>query len=197
MTPHRSLAYLAMLASMAGLGLSACGAGAKPATTPGPSSYTLPLSPATSAPISTTTTMASQSPTGPTTPTTSAPRPTVPAVVTTQLPATTTAPTLAGSGAADRIVKGVLDGSGGPFGTPPQPVTGIVTLTNSHGKVLSAQVGHDGAFSFAVMPGTYRISGHSPQITVNGHPEICGGLMPTVRVSSRKTTIVDVYCSHP
>lgn len=100
-------------------------------------------------------------------------------------------------GPATGTVKGALEGSGGPIGSSPQPLSGTITLTDAHGATLMTRVGPDGLFAFAVAPGRYRISGTTSQITINGHAETCGGLMPDIDVSRGTVTNATVYCVHP
>jgi hypothetical protein len=59
------------------------------------------------------------------------------------------------------VVSGVLQLVGGPPGTEPQPVEGMVTF---HGpSTISANVGEDGTFQTTLPPGSYDVTGLSPK----------------------------------
>jgi hypothetical protein len=81
---------------------------------------------------------------------------------------------------------------GGPAGTPPRALPGLVTLEPvGVGPAVVVQVGVDGRYSAEVLPGRYMISGNSPRI--QGGAATC----PTVPtpVTARHSITADVICS--
>ncbi len=71
------------------------------------------------------------------------------------------------------------------------PVAGSITIQGDAERTV--EVGSDGAFSIAVPPGRYTLTGHSPQYNVNGGEGLCRGVKPVV-VRTGAITSVDVGC---
>ena len=90
-------------------------------------------------------------------------------------------------------VTGVLLGEGGPPGAHPATLPGTVVAASQTGQRFTAAAGGQGRFRLLLPPGTYRLTGHSPQID-NGML-LCLGA-GVVHVTSRITRSgVTVICS--
>lgn len=97
------------------------------------------------------------------------------------------------TGAAHGTIIGTLVAVGGPAPGLPRPLPGSVRLTNMHthaSKVVT--VGVDGRYSLPIAPGSYTLTGKSPQYN-SGQSYDCQAQRAAVVVSS-KTTTSDVYC---
>lgn len=87
-------------------------------------------------------------------------------------------------------------GSAGAVST--YPVPGTVTAAQTVGGfVLTVDVPSDGSFTLHLPPGTYIVTGQSPNVVINRSPVPCsansGG---EVTVYANQTRTVDVYCSN-
>jgi hypothetical protein len=82
------------------------------------------------------------------------------------------------------------------------PLPGVVSVVGGHGKTRNVNTSADGAFTVMVPPGTYTVSGHSPNVTSTlhrrGHPSktteatcISGPVM----VDADATAAVQVVCT--
>jgi hypothetical protein len=98
-------------------------------------------------------------------------------------------------------VTGLLIRVGGPMTLSHQqnrlPLPGTVVAQNVTDGQFTATSGNNGWFQLSLPPGTYRLTGHSPQVIVDGQQELCsaGG---TVRVNSRRPVHnIWVVCSIP
>jgi hypothetical protein len=87
---------------------------------------------------------------------------------------------LAGCGgppAGSRTVTGVLARSGGPAGLsgppPTLPLPGTIVARNAAGQQFTATAGNDGRFELSLPPGTYQVTGHSPQVRDNNQQMLC------------------------
>jgi hypothetical protein len=95
---------------------------------------------------------------------------------------------------------------GGPMrpggGQPGErPLRGTVTFTAAGERTVSVPVGRSGAFSVALAPATYHVSGRSPEImeVSNGgaqHETVCSRPL-TVRVAGWHTLKIAVTCIVP
>jgi len=95
---------------------------------------------------------------------------------------------------------------GGPMrpggGQPGErPLRGTVTFTTAGERTVSVPVGRSGAFSVALAPATYHVSGRSPEImeVSNGgaqHETVCSRPL-TVRVAGWHTLKIAVACIVP
>jgi hypothetical protein len=94
-----------------------------------------------------------------------------------------------GQPAGSRTVTGVLVRSGGPAGLSgpplPLPLPGTIVARNTAGRQFTATAGNDGRFELSLPPGTYRVTGHSPQVWVNNQQMLCTA-QETVHVTKRQ-----------
>jgi hypothetical protein len=100
-----------------------------------------------------------------------------------------------------QTVTGLLIRVGGPATlSHPQnrvPVPGTVVARNAAGRQFTATTSNNGRFQLSLPPGTYRLTGHSPQVMVNNRQELCIATR-TVRVTRRKPLHnIWVVCSIP
>lgn len=83
----------------------------------------------------------------------------------------------AGQTAGGREVDGLLVRVGGPAAksgsAPALPLPGTVVARNTAGQQFTATAGNDGRFQLSLPPGTYRLTGHSPQVWVNNQQMLC------------------------
>lgn len=98
-------------------------------------------------------------------------------------------------------VTGLLIRVGGPATlSHPQnrlPLPGTVVARNTSGEQFTTTTGNNGRFQLSLPPGTYRLTGHSPQVMVNSQQEMCIATR-TVRVTRRKSLHnIWVVCSIP
>jgi hypothetical protein len=86
-------------------------------------------------------------------------------------------------------VTGILIRVGGPATlSHPQnllPLPGEVAARSAAGKQFTAATGTNGRFRLSLPPGTYRLTGHSPQVMVNNQQGLCIARR-AVRVTRRK-----------
>ena len=70
-----------------------------------------------------------------------------------------------------QTVTGMLVRVGGPAtltgSPPPVPLPGTVVARDAAGQQFTATTGKDGRFQLSLPPGTYWLTGHSPQVMVN------------------------------
>jgi hypothetical protein len=82
-----------------------------------------------------------------------------------------------GQPAGGQTVTGMLVRVGGPTtksGPPPAlPLPGTIVARNGAGQQFTATAGNDGRFDLSLPPGTYRLTGHSPQVWVNNQQMLC------------------------
>jgi hypothetical protein len=98
-----------------------------------------------------------------------------------------------------QTVTGLLIRVGGPV-TPdhPQnrlPLPGTVVARNAAGGTFTATTGTDGRFQLSLPPGTYRLTGHSPQVIVNNRQESCVALRPAHVTMRSPLRSIWVVCS--
>jgi hypothetical protein len=101
--------------------------------------------------------------------------------------------------AGSRTVAGALMRSGGPAGLsgppPTVPLPGTIVARNAAGQQFTATAGNDGRFELSLPPGTYQVTGHSPQVRDNNQEMLCtaqGAVHVTKHEPLRK---VWVFCS--
>ncbi len=90
-------------------------------------------------------------------------------------------------------IEGTLEAVGGPAPGRPRPLPGSVKITNirTHdSRVVSVTA--DGRFSVSVTPGTYLITGRSPEYN-DGTAYDCQAMHSTV-VTGHRTSSTNVYC---
>jgi hypothetical protein len=106
-----------------------------------------------------------------------------------------------GASGPHRTVQGSLIRVGGPaaFGKVPSPVPlpGVVVAKNRTGTQFTASAGKDGRFQLSLPPGTYRLTGHSPQVMVNGQQMLCTGTRTVQVTKTEPVHGADVVCSIP
>jgi len=82
-----------------------------------------------------------------------------------------------GQPAGSRTVTGVLVRVGGPAGLsgppPPLPLPGTIVARSTAGQQFTATAGNNGRFDLSLPPGTYQVTGHSPQVWVNNQQMLC------------------------
>ena len=94
---------------------------------------------------------------------------------------------------SDGIVTGQLIRVGGPAPGAPVALFGQIEARDGAGHHYTVAVGHDGRFHLHLPAGTYRLTGHSPQI--QSGKGLCVAMKP-VSVSKNGTlTGVRVVCS--
>jgi hypothetical protein len=78
------------------------------------------------------------------------------------------------------------------------PLPGTVIAQNvAGGGVFTATTGNSGRFQLSLPPGTYRLTGHSPQVMADGQQELCSAGR-TIHVTSRRPVRnIWVVCSIP
>jgi hypothetical protein len=110
---------------------------------------------------------------------------------------------LAGCGQPEphQTVTGLLIRVGGPLGPGQQqnrlPLPGTVVAQNVAGGQVAATTGNNGRFRLSLPTGSYRLTGHSPQVMVDGQQELCSAA-GTVQVTRRRP-VQDIWvvCSIP
>ena len=98
-------------------------------------------------------------------------------------------------------MTGLLIRVGGPVTvSQPQnrlPLPGTVVARNAEGEQFTTTTGKNGRFQLSLSPGTYRLTGHSPQVMVDNHQEMCFAAR-TVHVTMRGPLHnIWVVCSIP
>jgi hypothetical protein len=77
------------------------------------------------------------------------------------------------------------------------PLPGHVIATSTAGKRFTVSTGKNGRFTMFLAPGTYRLTGYSPRVHVNGQEMRCVAAHP-VRVKAGKSMRgIEVFCSVP
>ncbi|MCW2752593.1 MAG: hypothetical protein JWQ32_4 [Marmoricola sp.] len=89
-------------------------------------------------------------------------------------------------------LSGRLIAVGGSAGAPDTSLAGTITVTGPGGSVLHAPVGRTGAFQIQLSPGTYRLSGRSPQF--GGGTTDCRTATPTTTLVAGRTVTADILC---
>ena len=79
------------------------------------------------------------------------------------------------SGQSDphQTVTGLLVRVGGPAPGSPVPLPGTVVAQTAVGEQFTTTTGKDGRFQLSLPPGTYRLTGHSPQVMGDGQQSLC------------------------
>lgn len=116
----------------------------------------------------------------------------------------------AATGRSHRLgtVTGRLIREGGPLGPGGQqpavrPLRGLVQFTSAGHRVVNVRVGRSGTFSVSLAPGTYRVTGRSPEITQAGGASMDGGpALPCARpvsvtVTPQHTAKITLACIVP
>lgn len=77
-------------------------------------------------------------------------------------------------------------------GSNPKPVAGTVILSGKDGAKVTTEVERDGTFEVRVYPGTFQVTGTSPQ--PDGGAAQCAAQDSATTVSAEAPTSVDVLC---
>jgi hypothetical protein len=95
--------------------------------------------------------------------------------------------------AGSRVVMGRLVRVGGPPPGLPAPLPGRVRAVSSAGDEVTVVVGRDGWFKLRLTPGTYNVTGHSPQI--QDGKMICAAAKPVHVTLDAPIASLRVVCS--
>ena len=87
-----------------------------------------------------------------------------------------------GQSGPHHTVTGLLVRVGGPAPGSPVPLPGTVVAWNAAGEQFTNTTGKNGRFQLSLPPGTYRLTGHSPQVMGDGQQLLCGAAQ-TVHVT--------------
>jgi len=104
---------------------------------------------------------------------------------------------------ADGRIEGKFQRVGGPLGpggTQPAVValSGTMRFTRAGHKTITVRVGKSGRFAVRLAPGTYRVSGRTPDIRGEpGNTEATCSLPGTVTVKAGSVRHVTVVCAVP
>jgi hypothetical protein len=102
-----------------------------------------------------------------------------------------------GQSGPHQTVTGLLVRVGGPAPGAPVPLPGTVVARTAAGAQFAATTGKDGRFQLSLPPGTYRLTGHSPQVMGDGQQTLCRAAR-AVRVTRHKPVPhIWVVCSVP
>jgi hypothetical protein len=106
------------------------------------------------------------------------------------------------SHAADGRVTGKFERVGGPIEPsgkqPVVPLSGTMRFARAGHRTVRVHVGKSGKFSVRLAPGSYRVSGRTPQILqVPGNIEATCWLHGKLKVSSGRTRHIVVTCIVP
>ena len=90
---------------------------------------------------------------------------------------------------ARQTMTGLLIRVGGPV-TVSHPqnrlaLPGTVVAQNAAGEQFTTTTSKNGRFQLSLSPGTYRLTGHSPQVMVDNYQEMCFAAL-TVHVTMRE-----------
>ncbi len=89
-------------------------------------------------------------------------------------------------------LSGRLIAVGGPSGAPDATLPGTITIKGPGGSLLHADVRRNGVFEIQLSPGTYRLTGRSPQF--NGGSTDCTTATPTTTLVADRTVTADILC---
>lgn len=96
-----------------------------------------------------------------------------------------------------QTVTGLLVRVGGPAPGSPVPLPGTVLAQTAAGDQFTTTTDNDGRFRLSLPPGSYRLTGHSPQVMGDGQQALCRAMRP-VRVTGHKPVHhIWVVCSVP
>ena len=104
-----------------------------------------------------------------------------------------------GGAATEATISGHLLAVGGPGGVPPRPLRGSISVAvdapenyaSGGFHLLGTQAGSDGSYSISVPPGTYSVTGSSPQYNGGGTTCFSKGV---VTVTQGTAVVVNVLC---
>ena len=100
-----------------------------------------------------------------------------------------------------QTVTGLLIWVGGPATLSHQqnraPLAGTVVARNATGGQFTTTTGNNGRFQLSLPPGTYRLTGHSPQVIVFSQQELCLAARTVHLTRYRPLHNIWVVCSIP
>ena len=96
-----------------------------------------------------------------------------------------------------QAVTGLLVRVGGPAPGSPVPLPGTVVAQNATGEQFTTTTGKDGRFQLSLPPGTYRLTGHSPQVMGDGQQALCRAERPVHVTKAKLVRNTWVVCSIP
>jgi hypothetical protein len=94
-------------------------------------------------------------------------------------------------------VTGILVRVGGPAPGSPVPLPGEVDARNTVGEQFTAATSNNGRFQLSLPLGTYRLTGHSPQVGSAAHPAVCSAMRALNVTRNKPVPYVQVVCSIP
>lgn len=94
-----------------------------------------------------------------------------------------------------RAVTGILVRAGGPPPGSVVPLPGKVEARNQTGEVFTAATGSNGRFQLSPPPGTYQLTGHSPQVMINGRQGLCIAARALHLTRNKTARNIQVVCS--
>jgi hypothetical protein len=92
-------------------------------------------------------------------------------------------------------VTGALVRVGGPPPGAAVPLTGQVSAISSSGARYAVTVGKSGRYRLSLPPGTYRLTGRSPMVHVNGAEMQCNGVRAVHVTARADSSGLNVVCS--
>jgi hypothetical protein len=100
-----------------------------------------------------------------------------------------------GGTATRQSVTGMLVRVGGPAPGSPVPLPGTVAASSAAGHEFTAVAGRNGHFQLSLPAGTYRLTGHSPQVWANGREMLCLAGRSLHVAASKPVRGIRVVCS--
>jgi hypothetical protein len=100
-----------------------------------------------------------------------------------------------GGAATYQSVTGMLVRVGGPPPGSPVPLPGRVAANDAAGHEFTAMAGRNGHFQLSLPAGTYRLTGHSPQVWSNGREMLCLAERSLHVAASKPVRGIRVVCS--
>jgi hypothetical protein len=93
------------------------------------------------------------------------------------------------------LVRGVFVMAGGPAPGVRLPLPGHVVATSTTGRRFTGTVGNGGRFTMWLPPGSYRLTGRSPQVRAGHHEMRCAAARPVDVRAGRPAPRVEIVCS--
>ena len=90
-------------------------------------------------------------------------------------------------------VTGRFVRAGGPAPGSPIPLSGTITARAASGQTFTATAGSNGRFKLSLPPGSYRVTGRSPQM--QSGQMICGATARLRIAQGKAAAPVTVVCS--
>ena len=72
-----------------------------------------------------------------------------------------------------QTVTGLLIRVGGPHPGSPVPLPGTVVARSAAGEQFTTTAGEDGRFQLSLPPGSYELTGYSPEVLGDGQQALC------------------------